>query len=93
MCGCDAPGSHHRSFGDFLGVAGGQKKIAHWAWRVGKTKMFWFIEPFAELGGQMAPRKRGTNMCRLTRAAHPFPRRLRSLPSLVPRFGIDQPIL
>ena len=62
MRGCDAPGSYHRSFGDFLGVAGRQKKIAHWAWQVGKIKMFWLFEPVEESGGQMVVRKRGTNM-------------------------------
>ena len=56
MRGCEAPGSHHRTFGDFLGAAGGQKKIAHVAG--GKNEVFWFIEPVGELGGQRAARKR-----------------------------------
>src|SRR6266702_3565599 len=32
-------GSHHRYFGNY------------WAWRVGKIKVFWFLEPVESLGG------------------------------------------
>ena len=73
MCGCDAPGSYHWNFGNFLGVTGGWKKIAHWAWQVGKIKMFWLFEPVEESGGQMVVQKRGTNMCCLTCAAPSIP--------------------
>ena len=91
MRGCGAPGSYHRTIGDFLGGAGGRKKIAPWAWRVGKIQMFWLFEPVEESGGQMVARKRGTNMCRLTRAASSVFLKTPLLPTLDPRFGLDQP--
>ena len=89
MRGCDAPGSYHRNFGDFLGVVGGRKKIAHWAWRVGKIKMFWLFESVEESGGQMVVRKRGTNMCRLTGLTRAAP----SVPSKTPLFAYARPSL
>ena len=39
MCGSDAPGSYHRTFGNFLGVAGGQTKIAPWGVAGGKNEI------------------------------------------------------
>ena len=33
-----------------------------------EIKMFWLLEPVEELNGQMVVRKRGMNMCNLTRA-------------------------
>ena len=42
--------------------------------------MFWLFEPVEESGGQMVVRKRGTNMCRLTRVAP-------SVPSKTPLFA------
>ena len=53
--------------------------------------MFWLFEPVEESGGQMVVWKRGTNMCPSHMLPHPFPRRLHSLPMLIPCFGKDQP--
>ena len=38
--GGDAPGSHHQTLALFWVRAGGQAKVAHWAWRAGKIKVF-----------------------------------------------------
>ena len=67
MRGGDAPGSYHRTFGNFLGVAGGQTKIAPWGVAGGKNKSVLVFEPVEALGGQVAVRKRGTSVCRHNR--------------------------
>ena len=64
------------------GVSSSNVLAIFWVWWAGERK-----EPVEELGGQVAVRLRGTNMCRLN-TCRPHPP---TLIALIPRLGLDQP--